>query len=536
MSNILIIIYPTQLFEFKYLNKILSFESSDSNKLKTKKYIIIHEHPYFFAKYPYHKMKLVFHRATMRKYYDDLKMKLNIKIEYVCFNEKSKISKFIKKKSINEIRYFNPIEMELIEEIHKNKHNVKHNLIFSTPYFINSKNFETNQQLLSNLTYIKHNLFYKLQRIRLNIMIEKKFNKIVPDGLKWSFDVENRKTFIKPHVENQQMILKNANRKFYLLEAEKYVKLHWPNNYGILDLNNFIYPIDHIQSIKWLKFFVKNKLENFGKYQDALSSKIKFGYHSLLSPLINIGLITTTDIIKEVLLAKTKMNLPSIEGFIRQIIGWREYCYFTYDLYKIKLQTSDFYNFNSKSIPNKIWKCQTLIPPIDTILHNLNLNGYSHHIERLMGIGNFLILIGVAIPNIYDWFQTMYIDAYDVFMTPNIYGMLAYGKLDERTHMMNRPYICGSNYLLKMSDYKSNQKITIESIEYSWTEILDSLYWSHINTYAKKFKSIYATASTVNKWKKNPNQKNILQLANKYIKWLYNNDNNENHMLKIEII
>ena len=131
-----------------------------------------------------------------------------------------------------------------------------------------------------------------------------------------------------------------------------------------------------------------------------MSSKIKFGYHSLLSGILNIGLITTSDILKKV--NSYNKNLASKEGFIRQIIGWREYCYFTYTLYSSNLIKTSIYSLNKKKIPKKIWQRTTQIPPIDNILNNVNSYAYSHHIERLMGIGNFLLLIEVNDKYIYS--------------------------------------------------------------------------------------------------------------------------------------
>ena len=156
------------------------------------------------------------------------------------------------------------------------------------------------------------------------------------------------------------------------------------------------------------------------------------------------------------------------------------------------------------------------------MLKNVNLNAYSHHIERLMGIGNYLILIGVSPKEIFLWFQTMYIDAYHVFMYPNVYGMLCYGKLNSKDHMMTRPYICSSNYLKKMSDFKSSE-ITINNKKYKWDEIFDALYYNHINNYSKIFKSIYATAFSANRYNKFSEEKknNIKKLSKMYLDWIF---------------
>ena len=517
MNNILLIIFPNQLFDIKYIEKILNY--NEDNKKINKKIILLWEHEYFFTKFPYHKIKLTLHRCSMKKYYDDLPNEYDKK--YIELIESNKIMEFIKKNSINQIRYFNPIEKELLVQIQTNQM-IKQieNIIFQSPYFLNSSDFTINDQIDKTLSTKRHDLFYKNQRIRYNIMVSLKSNKYIPTGSKWSFDTENRNPFNKDQVEPKLLKLNNKKRDDYIEEAIKYVNLHFTSNYGTNNKSDFIYPIDSEECSKWLDHFVATKLENFGKFEDALSSKIKFGYHSLLSPLTNIGLITPIQIINKIICYKK--NIASKEAFIRQIIGWREYCYFVYDKYYQKLKTTSMYKLNKRKIPQKVWNSNTLIPPIDNILLNLKANGYSHHIERLMGIGNFLTLIGVDTDEIYKWFQTMYIDAYDVFMIPNIYGMLSYGKLNDRTHMLTRPYICSSNYLLKMSDYKSS-KILIDGNEYKWTEILDALYYFHINNYLDIFSSIYSTAPSAKRWKlfDNEKKKKILELASCYIGWLY---------------
>ena len=525
MSNILLILYPTQLFEYKYIEKIYSY--SESN-IKPKSFnIILVEHPYFFTKFLYHKMKLILHRSSMKNYFDLIsKKKLNVKnTQYFQHNQIDKIDDYIKTKSIDEIRFFNPIEQELIDQILNNQiYKTIPKLIFPSPYFLNSTKPGTNKEIYENLGGLRHDLFYKSQRIKYNIMVHKvpkSDDKYIPEGTKWSFDTENRKPFESTQTEPDILNLKSNTRMKYLNEAIDYVEKNFPKHYGLLNLDNFIYPINRNEALKWLEYFISKKLDNFGKYEDALSSKIKFGFHSLLSPLTNIGLLTPLDIIEHV--NKYKKNIASKEGFIRQVIGWREYCFFTYELFKKELELSSLYMGNKFSIPKYVWDSQTQIPPIDNILKNLSTNGYSHHIERLMGIGNFLILIETNPKEIYNWFQTMYIDAYDVFMIPNIYGMLSYGKLTEKSHMMTRPYFASSNYLMKMSDYKSSDSVQIDNIKYKWDDILDSLYWTHVNKYSNEFKKIYATSSAVSRFNNfdSEKKKNILRLANIYKNWIH---------------
>jgi deoxyribodipyrimidine photolyase-related protein len=379
MNNCLIIIFPTQLFEKKYLENIFNYNedsNQDNNNKNVKnninKYVILWEHDYFFTRYKYHKLKLAFHRSSMQKYYDDLdKNYKKLYINNIDKNPDNLIQNFIKKNNINSIRFFNPIEKQLFNLIEHKKIiknsgimrlsvppdtqrvadsdrstaglssaqvllkpgvlDIEH-LIFPSPYFLNSSSFKINDNIQKELNgTIRHDVFYKKQRIMYDVMVKNKNNKHEPEGGKWSFDTENRKPYEKDHKDPGILTFKNKTRLEYIKEAIKYVNTNYKNHYGTCEEEDFIYPIDHEESIKWLDNFVKDKLDNFGKYEDALSTKIKFGYHSMLSALNNVGLITSQDILNKV--KNYKKNIASKEGFIRQVIGWREYCYFIYDKY-----------------------------------------------------------------------------------------------------------------------------------------------------------------------------------------------------------
>lgn len=526
MVNFLLVLFPSQLFDTKYLDRVIKYTEDESKKNSC--VILLWEHPYFFTKFPYHKLKLTFHRATMQNYYDLLKSKY--KVEYLESIEKSHdkfIETIIKKNKISQIRLFNPIEKELNQLVDDSKLvklsksvNLEY-LKFPTVYFLNASSFTTNDEIKSSLKTTRHDLFYKNQRIKYNIMVKKSGSKYVPEGSVWSFDRENREKFPASQKEPPIPKFKSKNRAEYIEEAIKYVEKNFSSHYGKLDKDNFIYPINHTEASKWLDDFVKEKLDNFGKYEDAISSKVVFGYHSLLSALNNIGLVTTKQILYRV--SNYKKNIASKEGFIRQIIGWREYCYYVYDKYYETLVTKSIYNSNKYEIPKRVWEGKTLVPIIDNIINTVNTFAYCHHIERLMGIGNFLLLIGVKPDSIYFWFQTMYIDAYDVFMVPNVYGMLLYSMAGDH-RMMTRPYYCSSNYLMKMSDFKSSE-ITFGDTTCKWDEVFDALYYNLISKYSDIYEKIYASASSVSRWKsfESSKKKSLLDLSKKYINWIHSN-------------
>lgn len=462
----IIIIFPTQLFPIEYYKDI-----SDQNTT-----FVLIEHNYFFKKFSYHKLKLAFHRATMKSYYDQLLSKF----DNVLYIDNEHHSKFQEKlKSAQTVKLYNPIEKELFKLFKPYKTKTT---IYESPYFLNSH--QDNVDINNNLSSIRHDIFYKNQRLKYEMLLDNK----KPLYNKWSFDTENRLKFPKEQEEPEIPKLKNND---YIQEAFEYVNKQFSKHYG--NLIELPYPINRKSALKWLDHFIEHKLNNFGKYEDALDKHIIFGYHSVLSPMLNTGILIPLDIIEKLKELKiNKNNIASIEGFTRQVIGWREYCYFIYDIYGKYLEKNFFYNKNKRKIPIKIWKGTTTIPYVDAIIEKVNNTAYCHHIERLMGMSNYMNLLNIHPKEIYKWFMTMFIDGYDVFMVPNVYGMALYGFINTKDHMMVKPYISSSNYILKMSHYKKGV----------WCDVIDALYYEFIKDNSDKFKHIYALSPAVSRYNK----------------------------------
>jgi deoxyribodipyrimidine photolyase-related protein len=222
-----------------------------------------------------------------------------------------------------------------------------------------------------------------------------------PVGGIWSFDKDNRKKLPSDFVFNKNEIKVNTN--IYIEEAIKYIETNFGSNYGVLD--NFIYPIDSLSSKKWLKKFIEEKFDNFGVYEDAETEKSVFLFHSVLTPMMNIGLLTDFEVLDEVLKYQKVIPLNSFEGFIRQIIGWRNYIYSVYLIDGSKIKSMNFMNHKNKFNEKIIWEGQTGIKPIDFIMDKINKYSYAHHIERLMYLGNFLLLCQINPNQVYKLFM-----------------------------------------------------------------------------------------------------------------------------------
>ena len=246
--------------------------------------------------------------------------------------------------------------------------------------------------------------------------------------------------------------------------ANDYVAAHFPDNLGLLS-DTPLYPYDFSSAEQWLDQFLQRRFEEFGVYEDAIVANESILNHSLLSPLINVGLLEPQDVINKIITfaesAETSIN--SVEGLIRQIIGWREFIRGVYISQGVYERNRNYWGFKRK-IPASFYTGETGIDPVDITIRKVLDTGYCHHIERLMVLGNFMVLCEFDPDAVYQWFMELFIDAYDWVMVPNVYGMSQFA---DGGLMSTKPYISGSNYLMKMSDYKKGD----------WNAIWDALFW-----------------------------------------------------------
>jgi len=477
------IILPTQLFKLK---KSL-FSEIDR--------IILWEHSQYFTVYPYHKQKLLLHRASMKNYQKYIvKTFPKIDVKYIDFNKHVEINKNA------QLFLFNPIDKCIIQELKK-----------YNPIYLESPSFLETIEDISVLKGYKHSEFYKWQRKRLNILIT---NENKPEGGRWSFDTENRKSASKLKKEKgfEFTILKQNKSKSIqdiLRKAIKYVETNFPNNYG--DVSNFNFPVTSKDAEKQLHNFCKNQLRYFGEYEDAISHSMIYGFHSVLSSSMNIGILTPEIVLKIVLQYNDKIPLNSLEGFIRQVIGWRSYVRYVYFHNSEYMFNTNYLNHHNK-MNNKWWNGDTSLTILDDTIKKVIKYSYAHHIERLMILGNYMLLCMIHPKEVYDWFMTLFIDAYEWVMVPNVFGMSQYA---DGGLVMTRPYFCSSNYLKKMSDFDSKY-INI------WKNQTDCLYYNFIVEHQITLKKIYSTASAVKILKKKSESeiKEIRKKANSLIKEL----------------
>jgi deoxyribodipyrimidine photolyase-related protein len=287
----------------------------------------------------------------------------------------------------------------------------------------------------------------------------------------------------------------------FMEEAISYTEKNFASNYGKLN-KHFVYPTTFEESKKWLRAFLQTRFAEFGVYEDAIVSAHHVLHHSVLTPMLNVGLITPQYIIDETLewAALNEIPINSVEGFIRQIIGWREFIRAVYELKGTEERTKNYWGFKRK-MPQAFWEGTTGIAPIDTTIKKILATGYCHHIERLMVIGNFMLLCEFDPDDVYRWFMELFIDSYDWVMVPNVYGMSQFA---DGGLMSTKPYISGSNYLMKMSDFTKGP----------WQDTWDGLFWRFMHTHRDFFLQNPRLGMLVKTFDKMPESKQQTHLDN----------------------
>ena len=437
---------------------------------KARKVYLVEE-DLFFNQFNFHKMKLVLHRATMKVYAEHLQS-LGVEVQYIAAQENicdvRLLIAHLHQQGITEVHVCDPADYLLHRRLKRLCRQTGIALqVHRTPNFLNSMD-EVAPFFDKKRTYFQ-TAFYTAQRKQRKILLDSDGG---PEGGHWTFDADNRKKYPK---KQTPPALPFAAENKYVQEARTYVDEHYPNNYG--SHTPFFLPVDFDGAEKWLETFFEQRFTHFGIYEDAIVANEHFLHHSVISPLLNCGLLNPHKVIADAIGAAARHQVPlnSTEGFIRQVMGWREFIRIVYEREGSRQRTKNYWGFTRK-IPASFWQGTTGIVPVDSVVNKVLKIGYSHHIERLMVMGNFMLLCEFDPNDVYKWFMEMYIDAYDWVMVPNVYGMTQFA---DGGLMMTKPYISSSNYLMKMSDYKKGD----------WTAIWDALFWRFMHVHRNFFEA-----------------------------------------------
>ena len=361
-------------------------------------------------------------------------------------------------------------------------------VVHETPMFLSPMEW-LKQQLASKRKPFMAT-FYQAQRKRLGIMVEADGT---PVGGQWSFDAENRQRLPKGHRAPALPVFEETAE---LKEAKLYVKKRFPDARGTVD--GFRWPVKREQALAELHSFLHERLRWFGHYEDAISASQAWLYHSVLTAPLNIGLITPSEVVDATLSYAQEHNVPinSLEGFIRQIIGWREFMHGIYRFHGVRVRNGNFWK-HTEPLPESFNTASTGIPPVDATILRLQRHAWCHHIERLMVLGNIMLVMRIEPDAIYHWFMEWFIDAYDWVMVPNVYGMSQFA---DGGIFTTKPYFSGSNYLLKMSDFPKGM----------WCSRWDELFWRFIGDHREFFLKNPRMSMLVRTWDKRQPARTIL--------------------------
>ncbi|WP_299011004.1 cryptochrome/photolyase family protein [uncultured Tenacibaculum sp.] len=320
--------------------------------------------------------------------------------------------------------------------------------------------------------------FYRYMRKKHKILVENN----EPVGGKWNYDASNRKKWNQdelvplPYETNIdcKALLKELNEAEVVTFGEETL--------------TFTYPINREQAIKQLDFFCDNLLEFFGDYQDAMHSSQDFLFHSRLSFALNLKLVAPREVVEKVVdvfYKKPSIAVSQAEGFIRQVLGWREYMRGVYWQLGEDFKKKNFFN-NKVSLPDFFWTGKTKMNCVKQSLKNSLNNAYAHHIQRLMILGNLALLLEVHPDEVDAWYLGVYIDAVEWVQLPNTRGMSQYA---DGGIVATKPYVSSASYINKMSNYCKECSYNYKTKTEEDSCPYNTLYWEFLYKNKEKLKN-----------------------------------------------
>ena len=397
----------------------------------------------------HHIQKIAGFFSAMRNFASEL-TKAGHEVVYYKINDRENtqslvdnLQQIIGKKNIGKFEYQLPDEYRLDKQLQD------YSKLLTIPYsFTDSAHFLSTRDEVKNLFEGKKQIlmetFYRTMRKRYNLLMDGE----KPVGGKWNYDEDNRKKWKGTPPAPQHNLL-----KIDVSEVIKDIEQSGAVYFGNINPKAFTWPVTRQDALNLLAYFVKESLPYFGHFQDAMSTKENYLFHSRLSFALNIKLISPIEVVQYAIDEwqnnQSKITLPQIEGFVRQIIGWREYMRGIYWWKMPDYETLNFFNHQTK-LPHYFWDADTNMNCIKHAVQNSLDNAYAHHIQRLMITGNFALLAGIHPTELDDWYLGIYIDALQWVEITNTRGMSQFA---DGGIVGSKPYVSSANYIDKMSDY-----------------------------------------------------------------------------------
>ncbi len=396
----------------------------------------------------HHKKKIVFLFSAMRHFAEELRVEKNYQVEYLKLNDPEPMQSFtqavektLAKHKIDEIIVTSPGEYRVLTEI-----NIWQDL-FGIPVDIREDaRFLCNQVEFKNWSKDRKNLrmeyFYREMRKKYSILMDGD----QPIGGKWNFDLENRKP-PNPNFDIPETF--SSEPDAVTLDVMQLVEDKFSDHMGVL--SDFHFAINAAQAKIALKQFIDERLKYFGDFQDAMIQGKPWMYHSHVGLYLNCGLLSPLECIQAAEQAYHDSHAPlnAVEGFIRQILGWRE---FVRGIYWNEMPDYASLNFfeAERDLPAFYWDADTKMNCVHQSVKETSQNAYAHHIQRLMVLGNFALLTGIDPVQVNAWFLSVYADAFEWVELPNVSGMALFA---DGGYLASKPYAAGGGYINKMSNY-----------------------------------------------------------------------------------
>ncbi|MEM1243214.1 MAG: cryptochrome/photolyase family protein [Pseudomonadota bacterium] len=464
----------------------------------------------------HHKKKILFLFSAMRHFAEELK-KSGFNIDYVKLDDKANCHAFtdevasaIKRHKVDKLIVTFPGEYRVLQMLlsWQKKLNIPVEIrpderFLSTPDEFNTWAKDRKQLRMEN--------FYRLMRQKHNILMRND----KPIGGKWNYDIENRKT-----AKSDLTIPQPFHAKIDSITKQLIPLIEKKFNSHFGDLQPFHYAVTRKQALQALDDFIKHRLKQFGDYQDAMLEGEPWMFHSHISLYLNCGLLEPLECIAKAEQAyhAGKAPLNAVEGFIRQILGWREYIRGIYWLKMPSYATENFFAAKRK-LPEFYWTANTKMNCLKQCIAETRANAYAHHIQRLMVLGNFALISGIDPKYVNEWYLIVYADAYQWVELPNVTGMILFA---DGGFMASKPYAAGGAYINKMSNYCKNchYKVTEKTNDKACP--FNYLYWDFLIRNQSKLKNnqrlrmIYSTLSKMSQEKINQ----IIKLAKNFLQKL----------------
>ncbi len=468
-----------------------------------------------YAKHHIQKVLGVF--AAMQNFAQELKNKKH-NVIYIKINDKNNLQRFDKNcQSLILKNKFNQFEYQLPDEYRVDRHLHDFALSLTIPTKVaDTEHFYTSRNELGNLFEGKKmylmETFYRYMRKKHQILI---VDGDKPLNGKWNFDDDNRQKLPKEHKPTAPLLFTND-----VTEIENEIKKTSIKTIGIIDSKNFLWPINRKQSLQLLDFFITECLPLFGTFQDAMAPNEWSIYHSRLSFSMNIKLISPKEVVNKAIEEYHKrpneIEYNQLEGFVRQIIGWREYMRGIYWLKMPEYATLNYFEHTEK-LPEWFWNGKTKMNCLKNAITQSLQFAYAHHIQRLMVTGNFALLAGVDPNEVDAWYLGIYIDAFEWVEITNTRGMSQFA---DGGIVGSKPYVSSATYINKMSSYCSGCYYDKAKKTGDKACPFNSLYWNFYDKHEAKLAKNPRIGMMYNVWRRmEPEAKSeLLEQAQYYLK------------------